>query len=90
MLILGALVFCLHVYLCEGIGAPGIRVTDSCELLCGCWELNPGLLEELLTTEPSLQPPETDFTSYCGHDVSSQHQDTDRYNDLPNCSYFFM
>ena len=34
-------------------------VTDSYELPCKCWELNPGLLEEqplLLTTEPSLQP----------------------------------
>ena len=33
--------------------------SDSCELLCECWELNPGPLEEqsvLLTTEPSLQP----------------------------------
>jgi hypothetical protein len=33
--------------------------TDSCELPCGCWELNSGPLEEqsvLLTTEPSLQP----------------------------------
>jgi hypothetical protein len=28
-----------------------------CELLCACWDLNPGPLEEqpvLLTTEPSL------------------------------------
>jgi hypothetical protein len=35
------------------------EVTDSCELLCGCWELNLGPLEVqsvLLTTEPSLQP----------------------------------
>jgi hypothetical protein len=34
------------------------RVTDSCELPCGCWGLNPGLLEKhsvLLTTEQSLQ-----------------------------------
>ena len=34
-------------------------IIDGCELLCGCWELNPGPLEEpmvLLTTEPSLQP----------------------------------
>jgi hypothetical protein len=32
-------------------------LTDGCELLCGCWELNSGLLEEqsvLLTAEPSL------------------------------------
>jgi hypothetical protein len=32
---------------------------DGCEPPCGCWELNPGPLEEqpvLLTPEPSLQP----------------------------------
>jgi hypothetical protein len=34
-------------------------ITDDCELLCGCWDLNSGPLEEqsvLLTTEQSLQP----------------------------------
>jgi len=34
-------------------------MTDGCEPLCGCWDLNSGPLEEqpaLLTTEPSLQP----------------------------------
>jgi hypothetical protein len=39
-------------------GTPGPGVTDSCELLCGLWELNPGPLEEqpvVLTAEPSLQ-----------------------------------
>ena len=33
-------------------------ITDGCELPCGCWELNPGPLEEqpvLLTAELSLQ-----------------------------------
>ena len=33
--------------------------SGSCELPCGCWELNLDPLEEqpvLLTTEPSLQP----------------------------------
>jgi hypothetical protein len=38
----------------------GIRhITDGWEPPCGCWELNSGLLEQsvLLTTEPSLQPP---------------------------------
>jgi hypothetical protein len=33
-------------------------VTDGCELPCGCWELNPGLLEEqpvLLAAEPSVK-----------------------------------
>lgn len=30
----------------EGVGSPGTGVTDSCELACGYWELNPGALEE--------------------------------------------
>jgi hypothetical protein len=33
-------------------------ITDGCELPCGCWDLNSGLLEDesvLLTTEASLQ-----------------------------------
>ena len=58
-LILCALVFCLHVCLCEGVRAPGTGVTDSCELPCGCWGLIQGHLEEqpvLLTTEPPLGP----------------------------------
>jgi hypothetical protein len=35
--------------------------TDGCEAPCGCWNLNSGPSEEqpvLLTTEPSLQPPQ--------------------------------
>ena len=35
-------------------------ITDGCEPLCGCWELNLGPLEEqsvLLTAELTLQPP---------------------------------
>jgi hypothetical protein len=31
---------------CEGGRFPGTDVIDSCELLCGCWKLNPGPLEE--------------------------------------------
>lgn len=34
---------------------PGTGVTGSCELLCECWELNPGPVEEqpvLLTISP--------------------------------------
>jgi hypothetical protein len=41
----------------EAIGTPGTRVTDSCELLHGFWELNLGSLEkqqELLSGEPFL------------------------------------
>ena len=44
----------------KGVGSHGTGVTDSCELLCGCWSLNLGPLQEkqvLLTAEPSsLQP----------------------------------
>ena len=40
----------------EGIRSRGTEVTESCEPSCGCWELNPGLLQEVfLTVEPSLQ-----------------------------------
>ena len=55
--ILCALVFCLHVCLCEGVRSPGTGAIDSCESPSGCWELNPSSLEEqsvILTTEPSL------------------------------------
>jgi len=44
----------------EELGSPGTGVTDSCELPCECWELNPSPLEEqpvLLTTEESLLYP---------------------------------
>ena len=30
----------------EEVRSPRTGVTDSCELPCGCWELNPGPLEE--------------------------------------------
>ena len=46
-------VFCLHVYLCatcagdkRGHQILRNRVTDNCEPSCGCWELNPGPLQE--------------------------------------------
>ena len=42
----------------EGVQLPRTGVTDGCELLCGCWETNPGPLQEqplFLTAEPSLQ-----------------------------------
>ena len=42
------------------VGFPGTGVPDSCELSCGCWELNLSPLEKqsvFLTSEPSLQPP---------------------------------
>ena len=43
----------------EGVRTPGTGITDSCEPLCGYWELNLSSLEEhpvLLLTEPPLQP----------------------------------
>jgi hypothetical protein len=43
----------------RGYWIPGAGVTDSCELLCGCWELNLGPLQKqpvLSTPEPALQP----------------------------------
>jgi hypothetical protein len=43
---------CMHIY----VRVSDIGVTDTCELPCGCWELDLGPLEEqsvLLTTEPS-------------------------------------
>jgi hypothetical protein len=58
--ILCALVFYLHICLCENVGLLATGVTESCELWGGCWELNPGPLEKqpvLLTTESSPQPP---------------------------------
>lgn len=38
------LVFCLQVYLCDGFRSSGMGITGSCELPCGCLELNPGYL----------------------------------------------
>lgn len=37
----------------ESISSPGTRVTNGCDLPCGCWDSNPGSLEKqpvLLTT----------------------------------------
>ena len=46
IIFLCALVFGLHVCGHEGVISPGTGVKDSCELWCGCWELNTGPLEE--------------------------------------------
>ena len=50
-------VYVYHMY-AGALRSPGTGVTDGCEPPCGCWELNPGPIEEkpvLLATEPSLQ-----------------------------------
>jgi hypothetical protein len=62
------LVFGLLVCLCESAGSLVAKTVESCKLLKGCWELNPGPLEKqlvFLTAEPSLQPPEV--TVALGH-----------------------
>lgn len=51
-LFLYALVFFIYVCSCEGTGSSRTGVTESCELPCGRWELNP----VLLAVEPSVQP----------------------------------
>jgi hypothetical protein len=53
------LILCVEVFLCvcARAGSPRTGVMDSCEPLCGCWELTPGLLQEqqeVLAREPSL------------------------------------
>jgi hypothetical protein len=53
--ILCPIVICLLVPVCEDVRYPRTEVTDRCKLPCGCWEPNPGPLEEqpvLLTGEP--------------------------------------
>lgn len=52
--LLCALVFGLHICLCEGVRPLTTEITDICKLTCGCWALNPSSLENhplLLTTE---------------------------------------
>lgn len=45
----------------ENIGSSGIGVTDSCEQQCRCWELNPGLEEQVLLTVEHLRSPPSSF-----------------------------
>jgi hypothetical protein len=50
----------MYVY----VGISDLRVKDSCELPCGCWDLNSVPLEEQsvpLTAELSLQSPKVVF-----------------------------
>lgn len=39
------------------IGSPGTEITEGCELLCGCWELNPDSLEEQPVTLTMIHLP---------------------------------
>ena len=45
ILILCALVFCLHACPSGGIRSSRTGVMDGCELTCGSWDLNPGPVE---------------------------------------------
>lgn len=47
--------FCLHVYLGEGVESPRTGVADSGEPPCGCWKLNSGPLEGQ-SVSPSADP----------------------------------
>lgn len=43
----------------EAVRSPGTGITDDCEFLLGCWELNPSTLQEqemCLAAEPSFWP----------------------------------
>lgn len=59
-----ALMCVCSLYLClvsmvaeKGVGSPVTEVTNACDLAFGCWELNPGYMQEqpvlLFTSEPS-------------------------------------
>jgi hypothetical protein len=54
-------IYLLHVSTLYCLQTPQKRasglITDGCEPPYGCWDLNSGPSEVLLTTEPSLQPP---------------------------------
>lgn len=51
---IGVLLVCVDLD-ARGCGTPG-SITDHREPLCGWWELNLRPLEQLLTSELSLQP----------------------------------
>ena len=71
----------------EGIRSLGTGVTDGCELPCGCWEWNPGPLQEqqlYLIPKPSLQVPRQLFWIKISFGVrlSSQIQRATRSQEL--------
>ena len=56
-----------YICLYESVGSTETGVTDSCELSCGSWELNPEEQPVLLTAEPSLQTrPLAPISLLCG------------------------
>ena len=65
--------WCLCACMCVCVRVSDTGVTDTCELSCGCWELNLGPLEEqseeLLTTESSLQSPTYAFCRDIVHPI---------------------
>lgn len=68
----------------EGVGSPGLGISDSCESLYSFWELNSNPLTEkqmLLTSEPSLQLLNTYFNKEVCTFVTK--------NDVGFCCLFF-
>lgn len=75
----------LHVCICtmykpgmhreaEGFTFPRTRITDSCKLLCGSWELNPGPLGEIgkySKTLKHLSSPPSPCPMYCDSQMGS-------------------
>ena len=54
----------------DSLRSSGTEVTGNCEMPCGCWDLNPGPLEEqpmFLITGPSLQPLSLYFIAKLDH-----------------------
>jgi hypothetical protein len=78
---MGVLLACMYVHYTHTCLVPakpwrGHQIPSDCsysESLCGCWELNQGPLEVLLTAKLSLQPQETVFTVFFKHFVFFKH-----------------
>lgn len=64
MIYLFLLVFCLHVYLCDGFRSSGMGIADSCELPYGCLEMNPGYVEDTAPRK-HLNPKQQIYTPIC-------------------------
>ena len=57
-----------YVHWCEGVRSPGTGFSDSCELSCGCWELNLRPLEELLVLLTVESSAPLQYCYFCRYD----------------------
>ena len=65
------------MHICEVVRSPGTGITDSCELSCGCWDLNLGSLKNkpmFLTAKPSPQPQVSAFTQFTRDSIREKNQ----------------